>query len=53
MRIAGETLAHFETPAPVSTVVQQLVTALVAAGRGDDDYAALATVLFDLAGLAV
>jgi hypothetical protein len=27
------------------------VTALVARGRGDDDYAALATVLFDLAGI--
>jgi hypothetical protein len=31
--------------------VQQLVTALVASGRGDDDYAALATVLFRMAGL--
>jgi len=53
MRIASETLTEFETPAPVSTVVHQLVTALVASGRGDDDYAALATVLFDLAGLSV
>jgi len=49
LRIAAETLAEQETPAPVSAVVQQLVTALLAAGRGDDDYAALATVLFDLA----
>jgi 2-hydroxy-3-oxopropionate reductase len=49
MRIAGETLARFDTPAPVSAVVQQLVTALVAGGRGEDDYSALATVLFDLA----
>jgi hypothetical protein len=31
--------------------VQQLVTALVAGGRGSDDYAALATVLFAMAGL--
>jgi len=51
MRIAGQTLAALEAPAPVSAVVQQLVTALVAGGRGDDDYAALATVLFELAGL--
>jgi 2-hydroxy-3-oxopropionate reductase len=51
MRIAGQTLADLEAPAPVSAVVQQLVTALVACGRGDDDYAALATVIFGLAGL--
>jgi 2-hydroxy-3-oxopropionate reductase len=51
LRIAARTLAEHETPAPVSSVVQQLVTALVAAGRGGDDYAALATVLFGLAGL--
>jgi len=35
----------------VSSVVQQLVTALVAGGRGPDDYSALATVLFGLSGL--
>ena len=52
MRIAGQTLAALEAPAPVSAVVQQLVMALVAGGRGDDDYAALATVLFELAGLS-
>jgi 2-hydroxy-3-oxopropionate reductase len=51
MRIAIQTVADLESPAPVSAVVHQLVTALVARGRGDDDYAALATVLFDLAGI--
>jgi 2-hydroxy-3-oxopropionate reductase len=51
MRIAGQTLAETGTPAPVTSVVQQLVTGIIAAGRGDDDYAALATVLFDLAHL--
>jgi 2-hydroxy-3-oxopropionate reductase len=50
-RVAGETLAAHETPAPVAAAVHQLVTALIAAGRGDDDYSALATVLFNLAGL--
>jgi hypothetical protein len=35
----------------VSAAVHQLVEALVASGRGQDDYAALATVLFGLAGL--
>jgi 2-hydroxy-3-oxopropionate reductase len=49
LRIASQTLAEHETPAPVSAAVHQLVTALVASGRGDDDYAALGTVLFDLA----
>jgi 2-hydroxy-3-oxopropionate reductase len=49
LRIASQTLAEHETPAPVSAAVHQLVTALVASGRGDDDYAALATVLFELA----
>jgi 2-hydroxy-3-oxopropionate reductase len=51
-RIAAETQAALESPAPVSAVVHQLVTALVAAGRGDQDYSALATVLFDLGGIS-
>lgn len=51
LRIASATLAETETPAPVAAVVQQLVSALMAGGKGDDDYAALATVLFELAGL--
>jgi 2-hydroxy-3-oxopropionate reductase len=49
MRIAAQTLADHAAPAPVSAVVQELVAALVARGRGDMDYSALATVLFDLA----
>jgi 2-hydroxy-3-oxopropionate reductase len=51
LRIASETLAELETPAPVSAAVHQLVMTLVAEGRGEDDYAAVATVLFKLAGL--
>lgn len=51
-RIASETLAAHAAPAPVAALVQQLVTALVAAGRGDDDYSALATVIFRMAGLS-
>jgi 2-hydroxy-3-oxopropionate reductase len=50
-RIASNTLAEHASPAPVSAVVHQLVTALIASGHGDDDYAALATVLFEMAGL--
>jgi 2-hydroxy-3-oxopropionate reductase len=48
-RIAAETQAELGSPAPVSAIVHQLVTALVASGKGDEDYSALATVLFDLA----
>jgi 2-hydroxy-3-oxopropionate reductase len=51
LRIAAGTLADLQAPAPVSAIVGQLVTALLADGRGDDDYAALATVLFRMAGL--
>ena len=51
MRIAGQTLADHETPAPISSAVQQLVTSMVAAGQGEEDYSALATVVFRLAGL--
>ena len=51
-RIARETLAEHQVPATVSAEVHQLVTALLAAGRGDDDYSALATVIFRMAGLS-
>ena len=37
--------------APVSAVVQQLVEAVVAAGRSEEDYSTLAKTLFELAGL--
>jgi 2-hydroxy-3-oxopropionate reductase len=50
-RIASETLAAHDTPAPLAAVVHSLVTALIAEGRGADDYSALATVIFRLAGL--
>lgn len=51
LRIAGETLAAHGVSAPVTALVQQLVQAQLAAGRGEDDYSAIATVIFDLAGL--
>ena len=53
MRIAADTLAATGTPAPVSAVVQDLVAAMLARGRGEMDYSALATVLFDLADVKV
>ena len=51
MAIVVETARAFGVPMPVSSAVQQLVDAMIAAGRGDKDLSALATVLFDLAGL--
>jgi 2-hydroxy-3-oxopropionate reductase len=51
MGIVMETARSLQVPVPVSAVVAQLVGAVVAAGRADDDYAALARVLFDMAGL--
>jgi 2-hydroxy-3-oxopropionate reductase len=52
MRIAGATLEAHHMPAPVSAAVRQLVEALVTAGQGEEDYSALATVVFRMAGLA-
>lgn len=50
-RIVSTTLAAHHVPAPVSAIVQQMVEALAASGRGDEDYSALAKVFFELAGL--
>jgi len=50
-RIAAETLAANGSPAPVSSVVKGLVDTL-AAEHGDADYSALATVIFQMAGIS-
>jgi 2-hydroxy-3-oxopropionate reductase len=52
MGLALATARAYDVPLPVSSAVQQLVNAMMAAGRGDADYSALATILFDLAGIA-
>lgn len=51
LRIASQTLDEHQIAAPIAAVVHQLVSALMAAGKGDEDYAALGTVLFELARL--
>src|SRR3954466_7861848 len=51
-RVASETLGAHQVPAPIAAAVHQLVTALVASGRGEMDYSALATVIFEMAGIA-
>jgi 2-hydroxy-3-oxopropionate reductase len=50
-RIAAETLAAHQAPSPVTSVVHRLVDTLAASDRANDDYSALATVIFKMAGL--
>jgi 2-hydroxy-3-oxopropionate reductase len=50
-RIAAETLAAHEAPSPVTSVVRGLVDTLATSDRAEDDYSALATVIFRMAGL--
>jgi 2-hydroxy-3-oxopropionate reductase len=49
LRIANETAADLGVAIPVTSIVTQLVNALVAAGGADLDYSAIGTVLLDLA----
>lgn len=49
--IVGQTIHELDVPAPVAALVQQYVSALMAAGRGEDDYSSLATAVFDAARL--
>lgn len=51
LRLASEAAAAHNVAMPANAVVTQLINALVAAGDGDLDYAALGTVLFKLAGV--
>jgi 2-hydroxy-3-oxopropionate reductase len=50
-RIAGETLREHDSSSPVTSVVHGLVDRLIESGRGDEDYCALAKVIFHMAGL--
>jgi 2-hydroxy-3-oxopropionate reductase len=49
LRLAGEAATANSVAMPGTAIVTQHVNALVAAGGGDLDYAAIATVLFNLA----
>ena len=49
--IALNTLAENGVPAATSAVVQQLVHAQVGKNGGEEDYSAIATVIFEMAGL--
>ncbi len=49
--IVGQTIDELDMPAPVAALVQQYVSALMAAGRGEEDYSSLAKAVFDAAHL--
>jgi 2-hydroxy-3-oxopropionate reductase len=51
LRIVLDTMNEAHVPAPVTALVQQLLSALLAEGRDNDDYSALGTVLPRLARL--
>jgi 2-hydroxy-3-oxopropionate reductase len=51
MRNVVSTLAEHDAAAPVTAVVQQLLHATMAAGRGEDDNSVMAKTVFELAGL--
>jgi len=51
MRNVVSTLAEHDSAAPVTAVVQQLLHATMAAGRGEDDNSIMAKTIFELAGL--
>jgi 2-hydroxy-3-oxopropionate reductase len=51
MRNVVSTLAEHDAAAPVTAVVQQLLHATMAAGRGEDDNSIMAKTVFELAGL--
>jgi 2-hydroxy-3-oxopropionate reductase len=49
LRLANEAASANGVAMPATAIVTQLVNALVANGKGDLDYAAMATVLFEMA----
>src|SRR5262245_27254021 len=51
MRNVVSTLAETDTAAPVTAVVQQLLHATMAAGRGEDDNSIMAKTVFELSGV--
>jgi 2-hydroxy-3-oxopropionate reductase len=51
MRNVVATLAEYDTPAPISAIVQQLVHAAMAAGRGEQDNSVMAKSVLELAGV--
>ena len=51
LKIAAATLAENQVPAPVLAVAQQLISARMAAGAGEEDYSGMAKAILSLAGI--
>jgi 2-hydroxy-3-oxopropionate reductase len=51
MRNVAATLAETQTAAPVSAMVEQLVSATMAAGRGDEDNSIMGKTVMEMAGV--
>ena len=51
MRNVMSTLAEHQTAAPISAIVEQLVSATMAAGRGEDDTSILGKTVMEMAGV--
>ena len=51
LRNVVSTLAEHDSAAPVTAIVQQLLHATMAAGRGEDDNSVMAKTVFELAGV--
>ena len=51
LRNVVATLAEYDTPAPISALVQQLVHATMAAGHGEEDNSVMARTVLELAGV--
>jgi 2-hydroxy-3-oxopropionate reductase len=51
MRNVVATLAEHQTAAPVTAIVQQLLHATMAAGRGNEDNSVMAKTVFEMSGL--
>jgi 2-hydroxy-3-oxopropionate reductase len=51
LAIVGRLIHALDVPAPVTALVEQYVSGLMAAGRGEEDYSVLATAVFDAAHL--
>jgi 2-hydroxy-3-oxopropionate reductase len=51
LKIAAATLTENQVPAPVLAVAQQLISARMAAGAGEEDYSGMAKAILSLAGI--
>jgi 2-hydroxy-3-oxopropionate reductase len=50
LKIAASTLVDNQVPAPLLAVAQQMISARMAAGAGEEDYSGMAKVILGLAG---